>query len=110
MVGREMTQALNVFSDAVAEAKNNSAFEAFNYEYEMYQMQLTSLERLAREDENDEALAAISAVAQQLGELMTWATESYENGTLFDDLEEIMAGFPAIQTLINQIRNTYFED
>lgn len=110
MVGREMTQAKNVFDDAVAEAKNNSAFEAFNYEYEMYQMQLTDLERLAREDENDEALAAISAVSQQLGELMTWATESYEAGTLYEDLEEIMAEFPTIQSLINQVRNTYFND
>ncbi|MCQ2148144.1 MAG: hypothetical protein MJZ16_11610, partial [Bacteroidales bacterium] len=105
-----MTQAQNVFFDAVDQAKNDSAFEAFFGEYEMYQMQLTNLVKLANEAENEEALSAISAVNQQLEQLMTWATESYEAGTLFDEYEEIVSNFPGIQALINQVKNTYFAD
>lgn len=110
-----LTQFLNVFNDAVgAIHSGDESFETFRAEYDSLCQQWTMVynstvnndlfkDDVLFVDLIEETSAELSGISQLLYEKMVWATESYANGTLDAELEEILAEMSGEHGSISQM-------
>ncbi|MCQ2145126.1 MAG: hypothetical protein MJY72_05245 [Bacteroidales bacterium] len=112
----ELTQFLNLFNDTL-EAEDK-AYEQFDQEFQSlseqwtmaYNSTIRSEEYDLSEEELEEYTAILNGIYQNMQDLQTWADESYNNGTLATDLEEILSQFEGIQIQITQYLNRFNGD
>ncbi|MBQ0043916.1 MAG: hypothetical protein KBT05_02730, partial [Bacteroidales bacterium] len=112
----ELTQFLNLFNDTL-EAEDK-AYEQFDQEFQSlseqwtmaYNSTIRSEEYDLSEEEIEEYTAILNGIYQNMQDLQTWAEESYSNGTLAADLEEILSQFEGIQIQITQYINLFNDE
>lgn len=111
-----LTQALNIYKDGVAGLDQNAAYEQFAKELDSNQAMWTQLgnstfgeiaEKPYYQKVMDELYSSYTAFQHSFAALQTWADESYEAGTLCEDLDEILAGFGPIQIQMTQFKNVF---
>lgn len=90
---------------------NDAAMEQFFMEYESLSQQFTMVYNAIAAGENEaiveEYLTVMNGIYQNMSTLQTWANESYEAGTLANDLDEILSQFESIQIQLTQCLNSY---
>lgn len=92
---------------------NDAAMEQFFMEYESLSQQFTMVYNVIAAGENEaiveEYLTVMNGIYQNMSILQIWASESYEAGTLANDLDEILSQFEGIQIQLTQCLNSYNE-
>ena len=111
--GSNITNQTIKLTYTIKEAVNpdDAAYEQFAQEYESLSQQWTMVYNTIAAGERteivEEYLAVMNGIYQNMQDLETWADDSYNAGTLAQDLDEILGSFEGIQLQLTQCLNAY---